>query len=179
MSTRQFTITAFYLFILVLTSLAALVEVGLADVVTNADLDEPPPVPTFTPSPRSEYEAKDRLSFEDLTELFKEAESGSVEAAMKLATFLPQRKNGSRSRRKRGRQKPGISWGTRLSIKTTTRLRLNVLKSRRMQDLKTLKFIWRLGIWKGWERKRTSKRAKRYCSLSPIPGTQQLSKSWQ
>ena len=57
MSTRQFTITAFYLFILVLTSLAALVEVGLADVVTNADLDEPPPVPTFTPSPRSDYEA--------------------------------------------------------------------------------------------------------------------------
>ncbi|MBQ3349254.1 MAG: sel1 repeat family protein [Thermoguttaceae bacterium] len=92
MSTRQFTITAFYLFILVLTSLAALVEVGLADVVTNADLDEPPPVPTFTPSPRSDYEAnsrsenpKDRLSFEDLTELFKEARSGSVEAAMKLA----------------------------------------------------------------------------------------------
>ena len=85
MSTRQFTITAFYLFILVLTSLAALVEVGLADVVTNADLDEPPPVPTFTPSPRSEYEAKDRLSDEDITELFKEAESGSVEAALKLA----------------------------------------------------------------------------------------------
>ena len=92
MSTRQFTITAFYLFILVLTSLATLVEVGLADVVTNADLDEPPPVPTFTPSPRSDYEAnsrsenpKDRLSFEDLTELFKEARSGSVEAALKLA----------------------------------------------------------------------------------------------
>jgi TPR repeat protein len=92
MSTRQFTITAFYLFILVLTSLAALVEVGLADVVTNADLDEPPPVPTFTPSPWSDYEAnsrsenpKDRLSFEDLTELFKEARSGSVEAALKLA----------------------------------------------------------------------------------------------
>ena len=85
MSTRQFTITAFYLFILVLTSLAALVEVGLADVVTNADLDEPPPVPTFTPSPRYEYEAKDRLSDEDITELFKEAESGSVDAALKLA----------------------------------------------------------------------------------------------
>ena len=92
MSTRQITITAFYVFILVLTSLAARVEVGLADVVTNADLDEPPPVPTFTPSPRSEYDAnsqsdnsKDKLSVEELADLFKKAESGSVEAAMKLA----------------------------------------------------------------------------------------------